>query len=123
MRWKNKYLVGISIGVALLLVDIAVFLDSSWFMPLFIIALSIGWLQVWLDFFMENHEKFVQNCKRCNIHKISELPEDIKKYIEDNYNNCKELENFGELGSCHFTSCALNLISNYFSLKLFCRRV
>jgi archaeal flagellar protein FlaJ len=57
MQFKQKYWIGISIGVVVLLVDIAVFYNSKWFLPLLIVALTIGWLQIWIDFFVENQKQ------------------------------------------------------------------
>jgi flagellar protein FlaJ len=57
MQFKQKYWIGISVGAIVLIVDIAVFLNSKWFLPLIIVAVTIGWLQIWLDFFVENQKQ------------------------------------------------------------------
>ncbi len=54
MRFKKKYLVGISIGISILILDIMYFLGQKWFIPVLIIAVTISWLQMWIDFFVEN---------------------------------------------------------------------
>lgn len=63
LKFKKKYFIGISIAVILLIFDIYFFINwtavegkglfSRWFWPMFIIALSIGWSQFWIDFFAE----------------------------------------------------------------------
>ncbi|NQU78996.1 type II secretion system F family protein [Candidatus Woesearchaeota archaeon] len=54
MEWHfdKKHLIGVILGVALLAVDLLFLRKTSWFIPLLIISLSIGWMQFWLDFFM-----------------------------------------------------------------------
>jgi flagellar protein FlaJ len=57
MQFKKQYLIGILIGAMVLLIDLLVFLGTNWFVPLIIIAVTIGWLQIWLDFFLENQKQ------------------------------------------------------------------
>ncbi len=53
IRFKTKYLIGISIGLFIILADVFLFWNNRWFWPIFIVAFSIGWLQFWIDFFAE----------------------------------------------------------------------
>ncbi len=57
MKFKNNYFVGIGIGLLILIVDIAVFWDTQWFIPIVVLALSVGWGQIWFDFFLENQRQ------------------------------------------------------------------
>ncbi|MEM3374731.1 MAG: type II secretion system F family protein [Candidatus Woesearchaeota archaeon] len=57
MKFKQQYLIGISIGSVLFLIDVIFFLRTRWFMPLFIVSFSIALLQIWLDFFIENQKQ------------------------------------------------------------------
>lgn len=57
MKLKQDYLIGISIGSVLFLIDVFFFFKSRWFMPLLIISFSIAWLQIWIDFFIQNQKQ------------------------------------------------------------------
>jgi len=57
MKFKKQYLVGMGIGAFILIIDFLVFQDSKLFAPIFIVALSIGWIQIWADFFVENKKQ------------------------------------------------------------------
>lgn len=57
MKFKSKYLIGISIGAVVILIDTLVFLNTSWFVPLIVVAITIGWVQIWIDFFVENQRQ------------------------------------------------------------------
>jgi flagellar protein FlaJ len=57
MQFKKKYWIGISLGIVILIVDALVFFGTRWFLPGFIIAVSVSWIQIWLDFFMENQRQ------------------------------------------------------------------
>jgi archaeal flagellar protein FlaJ len=59
MKFKQKYLIGITAAVLIIIVDFFLFFDFStmkmgrFFLPLIIIALTVGWAQFWMDFFNE----------------------------------------------------------------------
>jgi len=58
MYWefKNKYLIGICLGVLILILDfyLYLFLDNKrWLFSLIVVALTIGWSQFWVDVFKE----------------------------------------------------------------------
>ena len=57
MRFKQKYWYGITAGIILLIIDILVFRKSRFFTPLIAIALTIGWAQFWIDYFVMNSKK------------------------------------------------------------------
>lgn len=58
MKFQTKYLIGITIGVILIVLDILfVYHNPSlkrWFYAFIVLALSIGWSQFWYDFFKES---------------------------------------------------------------------
>src|SRR3989344_619167 len=53
IKFHNKYFIGMGIAVVLLAIDLIVFYGSRLFIPLIIVALSLGWAQFWIDFFSE----------------------------------------------------------------------
>src|SRR3989344_797990 len=53
LEFKAKYLVGIVFGMAILALDVYLFLGKRWFWPVLIIGLTVFWLQFWLDYFAE----------------------------------------------------------------------
>lgn len=57
MKFKKEYWTGIIIGIIVLLLDFALMRGTRWFIPLLIVALSSGWAQFWLDFFLETQAK------------------------------------------------------------------
>ena len=57
MRFKKKYWYGITASIILLAIDIALLRDTRLFTPLIIISLTIGWAQVWTDFFIESQKR------------------------------------------------------------------
>ena len=63
--FKRKYILGISIGVFIALIDFLLFFETAYFLPTIIFAISVAWGQMWLDFFIETkrqrdvEEKFV----------------------------------------------------------------
>jgi flagellar protein FlaJ len=57
MKFKKEYWIGITIGLIIAAIDYAVFKGTSWFIPILIVAVSIAWLQAWLDFFIENQNQ------------------------------------------------------------------
>ncbi|MFH1409182.1 MAG: type II secretion system F family protein [Nanoarchaeota archaeon] len=54
MIFKRSYWIGIGIGAFILLVDLAVYLGTPWFVPLIVVAVTITWAQYWVDYFLEN---------------------------------------------------------------------
>ena len=57
MKFKKQYLIGIAIGFIIFLIDVAVFMKTSFFIPLIIVAVTVAWFQVWIAFFAENTTK------------------------------------------------------------------
>ncbi len=57
MKFKNNYLIGIAIGSFILLVDLLVFTNTNWFIPLIVLSILIGSGHIWMDFFAENRKQ------------------------------------------------------------------
>jgi archaeal flagellar protein FlaJ len=53
MQFKQEYFIGISLGAVVLTFDIIYLYGTRWFFAALILAVNIGWLQFWLDFFKE----------------------------------------------------------------------
>ena len=53
LKFRTKYLIGIAVAVLLLILDFMYFLKTRWFYSFLILAISLGWLQFWIDFFNE----------------------------------------------------------------------
>lgn len=53
MQFKREYFIGISLGAVVLTFDIIYLYGTRWFFATLILAVNIGWLQFWLDFFRE----------------------------------------------------------------------
>ena len=66
INFKKEYLIGIGICIFILLLDVLYFFNTRWFFARIIIALTIGWSQIWIDFFKEQkrqkerEEQFLQ---------------------------------------------------------------
>jgi len=57
VTFKKKYLFGIIIASIIALFDIFLFFKSKWFFPILVVAVTLGWVQFWVDFFAESREK------------------------------------------------------------------
>ncbi len=56
LEFKQKYWIGILIGLVLIIIDtyLYVYFDlKRWFFAIIVLAITIGWSQFWLDFFAE----------------------------------------------------------------------
>ncbi|PIN86989.1 hypothetical protein COV19_02235 [Candidatus Woesearchaeota archaeon CG10_big_fil_rev_8_21_14_0_10_44_13] len=52
MAFNKNYILTFGMGIVILILDIAMFYHTLWFIPLIVVALTIGWSQYWIDFFM-----------------------------------------------------------------------
>ena len=55
-KFKKKYWIGIIIALLIICFDLYLYfvLDSKrWFLPIIIVAITLGWSQFWVDFFAE----------------------------------------------------------------------
>ena len=57
MKFQLRHQLAIAIGIIILVVDIMVFRGSGFFIPILFIALTIAWIQFWLDYFQENQRQ------------------------------------------------------------------
>ena len=69
LEFKKKYLIGIFLAIVILIVDFYLYFFSErkrLFVPVLIVALTVGWIQFWIDFLKENkrqkevEEKFLE---------------------------------------------------------------
>ena len=62
IQTKKRHLVGILFAFLIILVDIMYFPFTPWFTPLIVVAITVAWLQYWVDFFIENNrQKQIEN--------------------------------------------------------------
>ncbi|MFH1592992.1 MAG: type II secretion system F family protein [Candidatus Woesearchaeota archaeon] len=57
LEFKPKYLIGISISLILIIVDLYLYFlleIKRWFFAVLVVAISIGWIQFWIDFYNES---------------------------------------------------------------------
>jgi len=52
--FKKQYWLGIGIGITVLVIDILMFRGTKLFVPIIVIAVTLAWIQYWMDFFVEN---------------------------------------------------------------------
>ncbi|MDD5177888.1 MAG: type II secretion system F family protein [Candidatus Nanoarchaeia archaeon] len=66
LKFQQKYWIGIIGAIFLIIADFILFLGTRWFYAVFIVAISVGWAQFWMDFLNENkrqkeiEEKFIE---------------------------------------------------------------
>ncbi len=66
MEVKPLHLFILGLGIFILLVDTIFFRSTRWFLPIIVLAITVGWLQFWLAFFVrdkrrkEMEDKFVE---------------------------------------------------------------
>ncbi|HLG30945.1 MAG TPA: hypothetical protein VI387_12105, partial [Candidatus Brocadiales bacterium] len=52
--FRKIYLIGISVAIAIILIDIFLLgVENRFFYPILIISLSIGWIHFWVDYLNE----------------------------------------------------------------------
>lgn len=57
IQTKKRHLVGILFAFLIILADIIYFPFTPWFTPLIVVAVTVAWLQYWVDFFIENNRQ------------------------------------------------------------------
>lgn len=57
MRFKKKYWYGINAGIIIIIIDLIFLRSTRFFTPLIVIGVTLGWAQVWTDYFLENSKK------------------------------------------------------------------
>jgi hypothetical protein len=55
--FEKRHIGAIVIGILILIADFIFFLNTAWFIPLIAIAVTMGWSQFWIDFFVSNRKQ------------------------------------------------------------------
>ena len=55
--FEKRHIGGIIIGIGALVIDFIFFLDTAWFIPLIAIAVTMGWSQFWIDYFVNTRRQ------------------------------------------------------------------
>ncbi|MBN1544349.1 type II secretion system F family protein [Candidatus Woesearchaeota archaeon] len=55
--FEKRHIIAMVFGIVFLIVDFIFFLRTAWFIPLIVIAVSIGWSQFWIDFFVNSRKQ------------------------------------------------------------------
>ena len=95
LGFKKKYLIGVSAAVFVLLLDIYFYFSGlkRWFFPIIVFAISIGWLQVWIDFYnelkrqKEIEEKFIEFTRNLvgNVKSGVSIPKGLINVSDEDY--------------------------------------
>ena len=54
---EQRHIAAIIMGILVLIVDLIMFLHSTWFIPLIVISVTLGWSQFWIDYFVRVKEQ------------------------------------------------------------------
>lgn len=54
---EKRHIGGMIIGIVILVIDFIFFLSTPWFIPLIAIAVTLGWSQFWIDFFVNSRKQ------------------------------------------------------------------
>ena len=93
LEFKKEYLIGISVAVILIVLNFFLFWGTRWFYTVLILALSMGWLQFWIDFFTELKRQkeievrfldFIRNMVSA-VKSGASIPQAIKRSGKDSY--------------------------------------
>ena len=57
LRFEQRHIVAMVIGLVILIVDFIFFFGRSWFIPLIAIAVTMAWSQFWIDYFVRTKEQ------------------------------------------------------------------
>ena len=55
--FEKRHIIAIAFGMVFLALDFILFLRTPWFIPMLVIALTIGWSQFWIDFFISSRNQ------------------------------------------------------------------
>ncbi|MBU0461656.1 MAG: type II secretion system F family protein, partial [Nanoarchaeota archaeon] len=53
LKWESRHIIAIIIGVLMIVFDVALFINTPWFIPLIVLAITMAWSQHWIDFFVK----------------------------------------------------------------------
>ena len=95
MEFKKKYWIGISIALVIILADVYLFFTGlrRWFLPIMVVAFTIGWSQFWMDFYNEAQRqkkiqlKFLEFTRNLvsNVKSGVSIPKAIVNVSAENY--------------------------------------
>lgn len=95
MEFKKKYWIGISIALVIILADVYLFFIGlgRWFLPIIVIAFTVGWSQFWIDFYNETQRqkkiqlKFLEFTRNLvsNVKSGVSIPKAIVNVSTENY--------------------------------------
>jgi len=54
---EKRHVISMVFGMVFIAIDMLLFLRTAWFIPLIVIAVSIGWSQFWIDFFVNSRKQ------------------------------------------------------------------
>lgn len=57
MKIKKVHLTIIAVGLLIILIDFIFFLKTRFFLPIIVLAITVGWLQFWIDFFIREQKQ------------------------------------------------------------------
>lgn len=57
LTFEKRHIIAIVFGIVFFVIDFIFFIRTAWFVPLIIIAVSIGWSQFWIDFFVNSRKQ------------------------------------------------------------------
>ncbi|MBW2967710.1 type II secretion system F family protein [Candidatus Woesearchaeota archaeon] len=55
--FEKRHMFSMALGIVVLVVNFIFFLRTAWFVPLIVVALSVGWSQFWIDFFVNTRKQ------------------------------------------------------------------
>ncbi|MBU2561785.1 MAG: type II secretion system F family protein [Nanoarchaeota archaeon] len=55
--FEKRHIIAMVFGIVFFIIDFIFFLRTAWFIPLIVIAVSIGWSQFWIDFFVNSRKQ------------------------------------------------------------------
>ena len=99
IRFKKKYLIGLSAGLSILLLNFLYFFGENsigkgrWFLAMIILAISVSWSQFWIDFFQEQkrqkeiEEKFLEFVRSLvgTVRSGISVPQALRQTADRNY--------------------------------------
>ncbi len=57
IQFEKRHIIAGVFGLIFLAIDFIFFLRTAWFVPLIVIAMTIGWSQFWIDFFVNQRKQ------------------------------------------------------------------
>ena len=57
LQFEKRHITALILGILILIADFIIFLDTAWFIPLIAIAVTMGWSQFWIDYFVNSRKQ------------------------------------------------------------------